>query len=284
MEITADTELTDILNSNNVIENIGQNYNGIENTITTRLSNLVEQVNSAPIQNSFIDGKAIMADKGTCVEKNFSDFHIAFEDLVNQIKIATANKELEELTELNKKVSVKIEELNGKIQQKRNEMLSEINCIIYPANSAAYETANSQIRNNYQITIDGIKKQKEAYEEKLVEIVQRINNIPKIATNSLVFENEIPAFKIGKDGKIDGKMPDFVVDSRHRLDLPGFGICREACGDNKLVFHYDEKTNMFYGGDEDTDWSTFDYAADEIYAITPEEMQASVVKGGIVPW
>lgn len=291
MEITCDTDLSEILNSDDVAEIIQGASRSVRENTSTRMSTLGRQIRSDVIQNSLIDGENIMAPAGTKVSNEFKTFHLSIADYTRGIVTAARNQELDELDKLQQAVETKIRELETKIEHYNIEYSRiTITDLPYTATEADLENRKEQIKNNRIKT----EREVETYEKKLELIKQRIAEISggtytppeeeSAPQEKLI--NEMPTITVGADGKPTEIPQDFVVDSHHRLDLPGWGILLEATGGNKIEFHYNPERNKFYSSDEGTDWSTFDYdTADEFDdAITVEDMVESAVKGGVCPF
>lgn len=291
MEINKDTTLSEILDSCKVIEITATGLNNINNTISGRTAALTsEMTNGGLTQSVIINGQPVLNNAASEIVGKYYEVNSAVESTFSNINNLAVEKELEELAELRKCVQAEVDRLASEISMYKRYM----NLDVTDEEKKAYQTAYNNFCNK-----------KETYDEKLVAIDQRISSVSsmnistelsgnansktesndgKKSGNRNYVENAIPSFELDKDGRPTSPPLDFSVDSKHRLDLPGFGMCVEGTGGNVTVFHYDSGTNKFYySSDPKVNWNTYNYK-DDIYGITPEEMKNSAIKGGIIPF
>lgn len=295
MEINKDTALSEILDSSKVIEITTTGFNSINGVISNRTAALTSEMSNGGLtQSVVINGQAVLNNAANEVLTNYYSVNTAVSSAFSSINSLAVDKELEELAELRKCVQAEVDRLASEISMYKRYMNLDV---------------TDEEKKAYQKVCNNFCNKKEIYDEKLVAIDQRIGSVGSVNTsvgtesstakkggkgagssngkkagNRTYVENAIPTFELGKDGRPTSPPLDFSVDSKHRLDLPGFGMCVEGTNGNVTVFHYDSGTNKFYyTSNPNVNWDTYDYKGD-MYGITPEDMKNSTIKGGIIPF
>lgn len=282
MVITKDTELSEILVSSKVVEIMAELDSGINKIVDERTGALESEMSSGGItEETIISGRPILYNRANKVVEKYNKVTEIASPFIKGVCTASVNKEIEELTDLRSKVRIALEQCIDDISNAEIE-LADIKSTY--GTGWTEETPAVKDQNN---VISGLKLLKEKYEEKIQQIDQRLASLESTAESygldiDITLKNEIPTFELDENGKPKSTPYNFTVDSHHRLDVPGFGVFYEASGGNSVEYHYDPNTNLFYWDDAGTDWANYDYS-DNFYAVTPEEMQNSEIKGGVMP-
>jgi hypothetical protein len=286
MEITKDTDLSEILSSDSVTDIATSAENNILNIVDSREGALQTEISSGRLDGT-IEGQEILKNSANSIKTLYTNLSSSTVDNFNQIIVASVNKEIEELGELRSCVSNEVNRLDNYISGLETNLN---NCMAwgYPDNQITEDRA----------VIDEQKKLRENYQTKLSQIDTRIEKLngadysyldtSSSESNSsdiknYKYSNEIPSFELDENGVPTTIPADFTVDAHHRIDVPGWGICYEATGDNSLEVHYNPDTNLFYWDNTGVDWSTYDYASSDSI-ITPSDMLKSEIKGGVCPF
>ena len=298
-EITANTPLSSILNWNDVYTDFTDSINIFKDTVSQRKDNLDYQNSMKVISETQFDNENLLSGKGAEVSGYYEVFLSDCDSLTEEIKGLCIDRELKELYRLADLVKKYLDKRRADLKILEDSITEEA----YNKYSLSmdYEQAVRKVQSEpqYAIPLKEINNDISRYEDKLKTINNRISEVESEGSSTTFateedsnidasnknneYINKIPDFDIDENGIPTSIPTDFSVDCHHRLNIPGPGLFYEAQNGDTLVFHYNKKTNMFYLGDSNTDWSTFDYAND-IYGITPTDMKKSEVQGGIIPF
>lgn len=284
--ITADTNLDEILKSEEIENENLTTYNSIDKTISGRMQAIESCMNTEGF-NSTVEGQVPLKDSAEKVLGSYNNFLESLNSTFSAIDSAAVNREYDELDALRTKINEALPKID-------DDIINYQATIDYYDDMEQWELETSGLDTRFYDDAvnakNACKSKKEEYNNKLLEIEARIakldlSSVASTSGNSsdtkTAYFNQIPLFEIGSDGRPTTIPPDFQVDSHHRLDIPGWGCCYEESAGNVSEYHYNPETNMFYWGSAGEDWSNYDYAGD-IYALTPEEMLDSEIAGGLI--
>lgn len=113
MVITAQTNLSEIVNSKKIIDTFTSTTNGVKTDCTMpRLNSISTEIEKAAIKDAKIAGATDMYLGGKNVKSAYEGFHSSLTSLQDSVKTAAISKEISELQELIKKVTKKIDDLD----------------------------------------------------------------------------------------------------------------------------------------------------------------------------
>ena len=172
MVITADTALSEILNSQDVKSILDDTSNGINGIVSARVDCLENEIGTT-FSNTSLNGVKVISDKANSVVGAYNTFTESMYSTFGSIEELSWNKELEELQELEKKIKEKIEELENEIKRKREayDALSEED------KAKEFYSFASEVRELRQKIID--------YEEKLLQVIARENGSSVVDNGSI---------------------------------------------------------------------------------------------------
>ena len=197
MEITKDTDLSEILNNSEVIETISEYSNTAIGKISDRTSALSQEL-SGTIKGVLVEGNPVYYEEGEGINSLYSGLSEDLQSAVSSGEKLAVEQERKELKKLQKCVNDYIEELEGKITQ-YNQAIQAIESSS-DINVATKESEKAAIRN--EITL--LQKEKENYENKLKEINERISKVINVMSKKdFVHEKRLDpdAFKEYKNYK-----------------------------------------------------------------------------------
>lgn len=178
MEITCETKLENILNSQNVEEILTFSAE-IQRLTEPRAQNLAVQLQKDAIINAVINDENILYLTGEKVTGLYNTFHTELASLIDEIRSKSINKEREELGDL-------LEALNKKI----NNLEDENRRLARKIDAATIESEASKLEQSSNRIYGQIK----SYKEKRTEVMKRLNCIasPNATTVSAVGMQEQP--------------------------------------------------------------------------------------------
>lgn len=162
MVITCDTELSEILDSGEIVEicsRINQQANGL---ISSRTSALTAGMQSGGgiDAGQLIDGQAMAYDKGQTILQKYARTSETISRVMQSASQAAVDKEIDELGILSTKVKEKIEQLNTAIEDKLNEI------------AEAQESVNDSLKQGSQFAMVSPQANLGILQEELNDLVE----------------------------------------------------------------------------------------------------------------
>ena len=274
MKIDADTSLDEILKSSDVVEITTSTYDSINSVILSRVQALYNCMKS-PAFSSEVDGQEPLSKAADTISVKYSNFLSELDSNFSTIKIASQNKEYEELTTLKECIITEKDKLQTDINYKNEQLKSD------PYDGK--EEIDAKIRD----AIDINSKKIAEYEETLEKIEERLKNLDVDISASTTSSNsntnsqnsscvnEIPNFELDAFDNPLTPPADFVIDASHEISIPGYGeIHTNFKGD--VEFHYDETTHRYFFAEKGEDWANYDYENSYCY-VYPVDIKNSYV-------
>ena len=158
MVITAQTNLSEIVNSKKIVDTFTSTTNSVKTDCTMpRLNNIGTEIKDAKIA-----GKNDMYSSGKNVKSAYEGFHSALTSLQDSVKTASINKEISELQELIKQVTKKIDDLEDDKD--------------YYSRKKKYTDDEEEIEE-YQQKIRDINRSLESYRKKKDQAIARLGRL-----------------------------------------------------------------------------------------------------------
>ena len=176
MVITADTELSEILDTNEVNDILMDSENHIGGILYARIGVLEDSISST-FSSITIDGVPIIANNAQKIVNDYYELTDSINQTFNRISEVSLDKELEELEILRDKINKKIEEIEAEIAR-RKRLFEEV----YTQDS---KYANSV---NYTTAVRNLRRDIMNYENKLLQISARISGADVILLNPETYD------------------------------------------------------------------------------------------------
>ena len=171
MLITADTDLSEILNSQDVNDILDDSFNGINGIVSARIDCLEDSISNVFSKTTF-DGSAVISNKAGTIVNDYYTFTSSVNTTYESIKELAWNKELEELQFLEARIRDKIELLEDDISYKKKQF----------ERYSEEEKAAHAI--SYTAEIKSIRAKIMEYENKLLQVIARENGSDVVTTYS----------------------------------------------------------------------------------------------------
>lgn len=264
MEITHDTELSEILNHTDVAA-ITSTMNSIRSTTQPRREAIWAVRDTDAIKNGLVDGQNIMFTTANAVDNDYGVFHDSLETLIKSISETARAKEEEELNELIKAIDKQVEHLKTLRTGRQTELR-----YVTPDDKEVEEELRALIAQyNSQITSYEDKKDQAIARLSALGIVyQDPNEQPQEETkdepDSAKPEEPLPPEELSHDGHTEYKLTtgdEVVIDGQQCT----FEFLAVDLNGNKRAYYADGDGNVFYidsnGNRTDTEYNAvFGYA------------------------